>query len=241
MSKTMKQEQLPAVNEVAAIMSVIERAATNPDVNIERMQALLEMQERILDRNARQAFTSALARMQSELPSIVENGAIAVNGQVRSKYARFEDINDVVRPILQKHGFAITFRVNQIEAQIEVKAVLSHEDGHAEETSMRLPADNSGSKNSVQAVGSSVSYGKRYTMCALLNITSKGEDDNGGAAGDKLVTQVQADLITEKLMKCSSDIKENFASKYGMTTNVPKAEFDKVIAYLNKNIAGDGK
>lgn len=50
-------------------------------------------------------------------------------------------------------------------------------------TRLRLPPDLSGDKNSIQAVGSSVSYGKRYTACALLNITSRGEDDARSAAG----------------------------------------------------------
>ncbi|WP_340146807.1 ERF family protein [Halomonas sp. PA16-9] len=43
---------------------------------------------------------------------------------------------------------------------------------------MLLPADISGNKNAVQAFGSSTSYGKRYVLSALLNIT-RGQDDNG--------------------------------------------------------------
>jgi hypothetical protein len=50
---------------------------------------------------------------------------------------------------------------------------------------MILPHDSTGSKNAVQAVGSSTSYGKRYTACALLNITSRGEDDDGETAAKK--------------------------------------------------------
>jgi hypothetical protein len=172
-------------SESTAIMQVIERAAMNPDVDIDKMERLLQMQERILNRNAHAAFSSALAMMQCDLPSIKENGAIEVNGTVRSKYAKFEDINDTVRPILQRYGFAVSFRVKQDASMITVTGILAHREGHSEETQICLPADSSGSKNSVQAIGSSVSYGKRYAMCALLNITSRGEDDDGVGAGSK--------------------------------------------------------
>jgi len=172
-------------SESAAIIQVIERAAMNPDVDIDKMERLLQMQERILNRQSHAAFSSALAMMQSELRSIQENGAITVNNVVRSKYAKFEDINDTVRPILQKYGFAVSFRVKQDTAMITVTGILAHREGHSEETQIGLPADTSGSKNNVQAIGSTISYGKRYAMCALLNITSRGEDDDGVGAGNK--------------------------------------------------------
>src|SRR5690606_16446095 len=59
---------------------------------------------------------------------------------------------------------------------------LTHKSGHREETTIKLPADPSGNKNAVQAVASSVSYGKRYTAGALLNLTSHAEDDDAFAA-----------------------------------------------------------
>ena len=168
------------VNEVAAIIQVIERAAMNPDVDIDKMERLFLMQERIVSRNAKQAFNSDLALMQSEVPSITERGEISIRGAVQSKFAKFEDINDVMKPIMQRFGFAMSFRTKFEGGMIIVTGILSHKLGHSEETSMILPADNTGNKNAVQSVGSTVSYGKRYTMCAMLNITSRGEDDDGG-------------------------------------------------------------
>jgi hypothetical protein len=54
---------------------------------------------------------------------------------------------------------------------------------------MELPFDNSGSKNTVQAIGSSVSYGKRYVLCMLLNISTGGEDNDGNGAPSAVTTQ----------------------------------------------------
>lgn len=199
MSETAKQQELIPSNPQAqtmALVSVIERAAYSKDVDVEKMERLLAMQERILARDAVMQFNTAMAEMQSELPEITEKGKIRVNNQVRSTYATFEDINDAVKPILQRHGFAMTFRTEVKDNQITVTGVLMHRAGHREETSLPLPSDTSGSKNTVQAIGSSVHYGKRYVMSALLNITTRGEDDDGQAAATQYISESQAaDLI----------------------------------------------
>lgn len=178
----------------SAIISVIERAATNPEVDIDKMERLLSMHERITERDAKSAFSSAMAEMQGDLPTISERGEIKVNGQLRSKYARFEDINEAVRPVLKHYGFAVSFKTHTDSQTISVTGILSHRQGHSEETTMQLPADLSGSKNTVQSVGSSVSYGKRYVLQALLNITTSGEDDDGQTAGLMDSEKAQAEI-----------------------------------------------
>lgn len=173
-----KQESTPAVqptvsSETAQVMAVIERVASNPDADIDKLERLLDMQERVMNRNAEQAFNAALAQMQSQLPTVAETA----RGH-NSNYAPLEKINEVVRPTLQKHGFAVTFRTQQNDNAVEITAVLSHREGHHQETSLVLPLDSSGSKNAVQAIGSTISYGRRYALCALLNV-STGDDTDG--------------------------------------------------------------
>ncbi|WP_346796056.1 ERF family protein [Halomonas sp. Bachu 37] len=213
-----------------AIIQVIERAALNPDVDIDKMERLLQMQERVLDRQAMMAYSAAMAAMQTELPSIEEHGQ-GNNG----KYATLEDIVDTVRPIMQKHGFAVSFRIQTQERGIEITGVLMHKDGHREETGMLLPADMSGNKNAVQAFGSSTSYGKRYVLCALLNITTRGQDDNGNKAGSiKSVTPFQAGQLQRLISQCPATTQEWFSGKYGAAVQVPQADFDKLRASLSK-------
>ena len=173
--------------ESAAIMSVIERVAMSPDADISKLEKMLEMQERVLDRNAKQAFTSDLSEMQQHLPRIIEHG----KGHNQAKYALLEDINDKIRPVLHQYGFAITFRVKHENNLVWITTVLSHRMGHSEETSIPLALDTSGSKNAVQAVGSSISYGKRYGICAMLNI-STGDDVDGGEPEAPAAPQKQA-------------------------------------------------
>lgn len=233
--------QTPMPSEVAAFMSVIEKASANEKFDADKLEKLLSMYERIMDRNAEMAFNADFANMQSDMPVIQENGEIVIREQVQSRYALFEDINDVVKPILKSHGFAITFKTKTVEDGITVTAILMHKDGHREETEMTLHADTSGNKNAVQGVGSSVSYAKRYGLIALLNITTRGEDDDGQAGGAKLISESQAADLQAMIEETNTD-KPKFL-KYLSTKarrelksldQIPAAVYDDAVAALNK-------
>jgi len=165
--------------EANSLMDVISRAAADPRTDVDKLERLLAMYERIKAADAKRAFSSALREAQNEIPIMAERGKTD-----KSTYTLWEDANEIIKPILDRHGLNLSFRCGQTpEGRILVTGVLSHDEGHSEETTISLPSDTSGSKNAVQAVGSSTSYGKRYTAFALLNITSRGEDDDGKKAG----------------------------------------------------------
>lgn len=197
-----REEALPAItparplSEAATLMEVIGRAASDPATDVDKLERLMGLYERIKAGHAKAAYTAALAEMQPELPEIVERGEIRISeNKPGQKYARWEDINEAIKPILAKHGFALSFKTGRQDEKVVVTGILSHRAGHSEETTLWLPADNSGSKNAVQAIGSSTSYGKRYTAGALLNLTSRGEDDDGWGGGTKLITAAQCDTL----------------------------------------------
>ena len=89
---------------------------------------------------------------------------------------------EAVRPVLQKHGFMLSFRTKFDDKLVRVIGVLAHRSGHAEETEFVSSPDTSGNKNAIQALGSAQSYGQRYTARALLNIASREDDDDGRKA-----------------------------------------------------------
>ena len=189
--------ELPAPVPVGGdpFLMMIERAARDPLVDIDKMERLFRMKLDMEERNAKAAYLRALAEMQPQLPVITKHGIIAKNvkderGQntgkqeAMTKYARWEDVVEGITPVLAAHGFSLSFRVAQpTPDRVAVSGVLGHREGHTEETTLALPIDSSGAKNNVQGWGSSVSYGKRYTAFALLNISARGEDDDGGGTG----------------------------------------------------------
>lgn len=167
-------------SQAQSLIQVIERVAMNPNADIVKLEKLMDLQERIMNREEEKAFYADLATMQPELPRVIKSK----DGH-NSKYAPLEDINDAIRPAMQKHGFAVLFDINQGENCVEITTTLAHRLGHTKSLTIPLALDTSGSKNAVQAVGSTISYGKRYGICAILNI-STGDDNDGASKSDDL-------------------------------------------------------
>lgn len=224
-------DKLPATEQTSGLIRMIEQVSINPEMDVNKLEKLLDVQERILDRQAEQEFQAAMAAMQADLPIVERNGEIKVQGQVRSRFAKFEDINRACLPVLQRHGFSITFETNQGQGFVAVIGVLRHSSGHKESTMLQIPLDTSGSKNSVQAVGSSVSYGKRYVMSALLNINTTDDDDDGVAAvpavdlfAHNMAVQKHIDTIYRaKELMANNQVREAIAL---LQQDIPRPEMD---------------
>ena len=141
---------------------------------------------------------------------------------------------------MSKYGFAVSFKVVETDRGVRVTGLLLHRSGHREETEMTFPSDTSGSKNAVQALGSSISYAKRYIMSAMLNITTRGEDDNGFAAvPDAIVSFSQAAELNALLARCKPETQTGVSNIYGDLETLSKSDFNKVMAQLKKAVRRD--
>lgn len=172
---TLAQEQ--PRDDSAAWIAMIERLATNPDVNVDVIERMLAMRERVMARNAEAEFNAAFAEMQPEIPVITESHE---GDAGKWTFAPLEDIVEPLRPILAKYGFALSHKSEWPDGKtVKVIGILKHRSGHAEKSEFMSGADNSGSKNAIQGLGSAVAYGKRYTTKDLLCIVTRREDDDG--------------------------------------------------------------
>lgn len=169
----------------ASLALEIVRLAANPQIDVAKLGALIDLQERVERREAEGAFNRAFAAMQAEIPVIVERGKAdrGDRGGVYS-YAKFEDVLEVLRPILRRHGFGLAHETEYLDngARVKVTGILTHGDGHATRSMFLASADSGGGKNSVQAMGSSTSYGRRYTTFDLLGIATRAQDDDAQTA-----------------------------------------------------------
>jgi hypothetical protein len=178
--------------ETDSLLNLIERAARDPNVDIDKMERLFGMRERMQAQASKTSYLAALAVLQAALPAVERKGT----GHNQKKYARFEDFIETIKDPMKSCHFSLSFRIKQEAALLRIVGVLGHKDGHQEETELALPADNSGNKNAVQALGSSISYGKRYVGMTLLGIATEDEDDDGKAAGGKeRITAEQAEQL----------------------------------------------
>ena len=236
MTKALEKIEPAPVSETTAIVSMIERAAQNPAVDVDKLMKLLELKERVDAQQAKKAYAAALAEMQPNLPVIAEKGKIEIGKGKPQSFAQWEDVNDAIRPILAQYGFALSFRIAHPEGKVAVTGVLSHKEGHSEETTIVLPNDSSGSKNAVQAVGSSVSYGKRYSAFALLNITSRGEDDDGRKAGASAeITAEQVEELQTLIVHVGADVPRFLKFfKIEKLDDLPASKFADAIGLLKR-------
>lgn len=230
--------------DASSVLALITRAAADASMDVDKLERLMAMHERLSARQAEQAYAAAFAVMQAELPVIGERGAIKNRDEkVQSKYALWEDVNDAIKPVISRHGFSLSFRTDTAGGKVTVTAVLRHSGGHSDTTTMELMADTSGSKNAVQSLGSSVSYGKRYTAFALLNITSRGEDDDGKAGGAKgCISDEQASELRDALDAAGGNV-ATFCRAFGVERfgDLPVKRFDeakqRIAAYAAKQRA----
>lgn len=191
----------------ANFLSVITQAAMDPSVDPAKMHGLLDVQERMMNKQAEMDFNADFAGLQGELPRITKDARIVHSGKLISTYATYEKIDEVIRPLLIKHGFGLRFN-SEVEANgkgVIITATLSHKRGHSITDRIPLGYDTSGAKNNVQGVGSTIAYGKRYLVGMLLNLVFEGEDDDGAKSGYQPITDQQAETIKELVRETGTD------------------------------------
>lgn len=221
-------------NNQQNFLAVIEKVALDPNSNIEKLDKMLDMQERILNKQAELEFNQAMAKAMPEIPSFERTK----KGQT-NKYATFESINKVVKVIVAKHKLFITFSTEfQSDNFLMVTAKITHEAGHCQEATMRFPFDKSGNKNEIQSVGSAISYGKKYMLLTLLNITTHDEDeDDDGFATSKTIGENEIKRLNDGLDK--SGIELGVLCEYmdvERLSEIKVDRFNNAVVYLSEII-----
>lgn len=244
MNDIVKSEQTAVVanNQQQSVLDIIGQMAQNPNVDVAKMQAMLEMQERIMAKQAEINFNQAMARISQKMPRIVKGGSVSYkdkdSGKMQEafKFARYEDIDEVVRPLLVEEGFSLSYSTDQREGGgVVMHGTLSHKDGHSRTASIPLALDLSGGKNNIQGMGSTSSYGRRYTMCMLLNIVTVGEDDDGKGADPVIDTEAAAFLDNEIRSFGADFSREGFLKFMGVAAlqDIKLSDYPKAINALN--------
>lgn len=208
--------QPSAADQATSMMQMIERVVTNPNVNVEAMKAVLDMNRQLMRDQAERTFNQQMALMATEMPRIKKKGKVEYlvdskgpkDGpkQEAFKHARWEDIDAGIRPLLVKYGFSLSFTTEPRSGDgggLTMVGRLSHKDGHFIEGRLAVALDNSGGKNNIQGMGSSSSYGKRYVTCMMLNIITENEDDDG--TGAECISTEQAVEIDLKIVEVKAD------------------------------------
>jgi len=157
--------------------------AVQQNADLDKLQKLMDLQERWEANEARKAFTAAMAGFKAEPIEIVKRKRVEFttrDGDTTSyKHAELSDITDAIGPALAKHELAYRWDIRQESGGITVDCILTHIAGHSERVTMSAPPDGSGKKNAIQQIGSTSTYLQRYTLLAITGMSTKGQDDDG--------------------------------------------------------------
>lgn len=185
-----RRPKAAALQQLDPQLGPIERLARDKHLTVDKLERLIAAQERLNAQKAEAAYWRDFDLMAPHLPIITKRGIIrgkaeqkGHKGPIQSRYAKFEDIQAAVLPILTRFGFTASYKTEWPQpATLCVVCRLKHREGHAEESRFQSPADNTGGKNAIQGLGSANAYGKRYTLKDLLNLQEQGVDDDGNLA-----------------------------------------------------------
>lgn len=180
---------LPAVqaNTPMAMLAV----AVQKGMDVATIEGLMKLQERWEANEARKEFDQAMTAFKSNPPEIHKNKQVSFDtskGRTEYKHATLDEVSITIGKALAVHGLSHRWNIEQKESGIKVTCVVAHSKGHSEKVSLEAGADQSGGKNSIQAVGSTVTYLQRYTLLAATGMAVQDQDDDGADSGPRGLT-----------------------------------------------------
>jgi len=198
-----KQELASVPMEGATLLSVISRAAADPGTDVEKMERLMQMYERIESKRAETAFNEALNDAQSKIGRISGD---KYNKQTSSNYATYAKLDTRIRPIYIECGFSLSFDTQESASPdcIKVVCYVSHKGGHTRSYHVDMPADGKGAKGGdvmtkTHAAGSAMSYGMRYLLKMIFNVAIGEHDDDGNMASAPIDDGATEQMVTDWL------------------------------------------
>jgi ERF superfamily len=241
----------------STVLALIQRVALDPRADVEKLERLTAMYERLKAKEAELAYNGAKGRILKKLASIkiVKNRAVLAEideGKPQKgtfeafKYAPLEEIDKHLRPLLAEEEMDLSYSDQPLEGGgILIRGRLKHlPSGHYEDSFMPAPLDTTGGKSNLQAVGSTNSFLRRYVACNIFNIVVVGDDDDGnGGTIDEAQTRTIVNLIKKakvgpkflKYMRAQSA--EQAGSLEAAVATIAARDYRKAIITLEEQIA----
>jgi len=242
--------QLATVPEEAPMLFGIITPAMLKDIDVDKMQQLLDMKLRIEAIEAEKQFNRALANFQGEMPAIYK---WRQESKGKYNYASYDDIMRMARPILQKHGLAISFSQSETPETLIIVCRVAHVGGHSQETPFTMPKDGPiktqdgrNVTSEAQAQASANSYAKRYCLCNALDIVVTSEDDDGQASAGQTnfneheVSEISA--LLDKFGEKRDTVLSGMLNwlRVDSLEQIPSERFKEVMAKLRAKLKAEG-
>lgn len=227
------------------------RLAIEQKVPVEILEKLVALQQSVQDRNARDAFFTALANFQEKCPPIKKNKSAEITSRREGaksfsyKYATLDELQRHIRPYLRDEKLSYSFDVEQSnKTQLDVICVVRHVDGHSERNRFPVPVETGGRMSDAQANGAALTYGKRQALSAALGLSIEEDTDAKRVDTVEYINEEQVAAISD-LIEAAGVKKYKFLEWLGVPSvaEIVVADFQKAVDELNarirKNRAGE--
>lgn len=210
--------ELTHSTEVQAGPLAMAMQAMKAGMSIADMRGMLELQKDWEANEARKAYVQAMADFKRNPPDILKRKQVGYANKdgsfVGYLHATLGDVTTAIMQALAEHGISHRWDTKQEGSRIVVTCILTHKLGHSESTTLEGAPDDSGKKNRIQQVASTVTYLQRYTLLAATGLATKDiEDDDGLGSED---TTSILDEWKEKVYACTDTTMLRETSKAGV-------------------------
>jgi hypothetical protein len=232
--------------DTVSFIQLIERAARDPSVNLNKLERLLAIRNQIIQSEYKRAFVAAMSSAQTSMQTIATDSS---NPQTHSKYASYPALDRAIRPIYTANGFSLTFDTADcpIDSHVRIVCDVDHTGGHSRQYHIDMAADGQGAKGGsvmtkTHATGAAITYGRRYLLLMIFNLAVGVTDDDGNAADratSAIVSDVELAELNRLITATKSDERKflNFF-KIAALSELPKKRLAEATALLNQKKKG---
>lgn len=231
---------------VAGSATELLRLAVEKGTPVEQLKELVDLHERMADRQARQEFITALAKFKAECPPIVHSRQVGfASGQgakVSYSYTELDELARVIDPVLTANGFSYGWDQKLDKEFLTTTCTLWHIAGHSRTASFTLPTQNNSAASPQQKIGMADTYAARRSLIAVLGLTTADKDPRVSEIDPTQITEDQVimieDLITELQTSTVKFLKFMEVEKI---EDIPAVKFNQAMAALKEIQAARAK
>jgi hypothetical protein len=228
LANSIPQESNPM--SVANMWASMVEMVKDPTIDAQKIGHLVEIQEKMIDRAASDRFKRAFAQACQKMPIITKDDKIEHNGKFIGWFKKYEDLREIVDSIINPLGLTVTHDSDQIDGGkggLTIWTVITYMDSEytwqEERGRMPLPPDAGGAKSAAQGIGSSATYGQRYSLTAAFGIVQKGLDRDGKSqAAAQLASPDQNQHLIDAGQRAAMGGPKAYAGWLNDLTNIQK-------------------
>jgi len=226
------EEKQVSVSPAQMVQVLIEKGMKPED-----LEKMLVLQERYEANQARKAYHMAMANFKANAPEIKKDKKVRFKtsqGETAYNHASLYNVTNTINEALSKHGLSASWKTAQ-NGTISVTCKITHSMGHSEETTLTANSDTSGSKNSIQAMCSTITYLERYSLLALTGLATSDQDDDGQSSEIEYIDEKQLSQLRDFIDNDNVNLPK-FLEYMGLEEleKMPKGSFQKALSALQQ-------